>query len=84
MIKLQCKSMQLYYNNKKVKLIGQPSLSMIANLMEAANKAEHQNRYLNMTTSHCSLKYRGGMYELNWYDIESYGLGDEIKEESEV
>lgn len=81
MLKLQCKSMQLYYNTKKIKLIGQPSLSMIANLMEAANKAEHQHRYLNMTTAHCGLKHCGGTYELNWYDIESYGLGDEIKKE---
>ena len=81
MIRLKCKSMQLYYNNKRVKLIGQPSLSMIANLMEAANKAEHQNRYLIMETTHNSFKQRGQGYELCWYDIESYGLGDEIKKE---
>ena len=80
MLRFKCKTMQLYYNDKRIKLTGQPSLTMIANLIEAANNAEHQNRYLVMEVAHNSFKKGKESYELNWWDIESYRLGDKIEE----
>lgn len=79
LIKIIYDGEHLYYKEKRLKFEGQAQFSVLANMLEIANAANHKSRYINLSVIPYSIKCLDDGYHLSWNDILSFGLGDEVK-----
>lgn len=78
MIKIIFDGSRLMYKEIHLRFDGTAALSILCNLLEIANKAHHQNRYINVGLAPHSIKMLGDGWHLNWSDVDSFGLGEVI------
>lgn len=78
MIKISFNGSRIMYKGIHLRFDGTATLAILSNLLEIANKANHQNRYINVEVVPHSIKMMSDGWHLNWNDIESFGLGEVI------
>lgn len=78
MIKIIFDGSRLMYKGIHLRFDGTAALSILCNLLEIANKAHHQNRYINIGLAPHSIKMLCDGWHLSWSDVESFGLGEVI------
>ena len=76
-IQIKFNGRELSYEGKPFHFKGQTSLSILSNMLELANKANHLGKEINLDLARHALYHIDGEYYCKWGDVLSFGLEEE-------